>query len=81
MSVENLKLTIGTLASDEMGGRLSGTPEGRKAAQYGAETVDFFHTDIFTNTATLYTDGNHPNTAGYEKITQIWFAALQPYLK
>ncbi|MGC1375754.1 MAG: SGNH/GDSL hydrolase family protein [Anaerolineales bacterium] len=53
----------------------------RKAAQYGAETVDFFHTDIFTNPATLYTDGNHPNTAGYEKIAQIWFAALQPYLK
>lgn len=53
----------------------------RKAAQYGAETVDFYDTDIFTNPATLYDDGNHPNTAGYEKITQIWFAALEPYLK
>ncbi len=53
----------------------------RKAAQYGAQTVDFFTTDIFTNPATLYSDGNHPNTAGYEKITQIWFAALEPYLK
>ena len=53
----------------------------RKAAQYGAETVDFYNTDIFTNPATLYDDGNHPNTAGYEKITQIWFAALSPYLK
>lgn len=53
----------------------------KKAAQYGAVTVDFFHTDIFTNSATLYTDGNHPNIAGYEKITPIWFAALEGYLK
>ena len=53
----------------------------RKAAQYGAITVDFFSTNIFTNPATLYTDGNHPNSAGYEKITSIWFAALEGYLK
>lgn len=53
----------------------------RKAAQYGAVTVDFFSTDIFTNPATLYSDGNHPNVAGYEKITPIWFAALEGYLK
>jgi len=53
----------------------------KKATEYGAVTVDFFHTDIFTNPATLYSDGNHPNTAGYEKVTQIWFAALEPYLK
>ena len=53
----------------------------RKAAQYGAVTVDFFNTDIFTNPATLYSDGNHPNVAGYEKITPIWFAALEGYLK
>jgi lysophospholipase L1-like esterase len=53
----------------------------RKATQYGAQVVDFYNTDIFTNPATLYTDGNHPNTAGYEKITQIWFTALEPHLK
>ena len=53
----------------------------QKAAQYGAVTVDFYHTDIFTNPATLYSDGNHPNTAGYEKITQLWFAALEPEAK
>jgi lysophospholipase L1-like esterase len=53
----------------------------KKAAQYGAVTVDFFSTDIFTNPATLYSDGNHPNTAGYEKITPIWFAAMEGYLK
>jgi lysophospholipase L1-like esterase len=53
----------------------------QKAAQYGAVTVDFYQTDIFTNPATLYSDGNHPNTAGYEKITQLWFAALEPESK
>jgi lysophospholipase L1-like esterase len=52
-----------------------------KAAKYGAVPVDFFHTEIFTNPVTLYSDGNHPNTAGYEKITQTWFSALEPYLK
>jgi lysophospholipase L1-like esterase len=53
----------------------------KKAAEYGAITVDFFHTDIFTNPATLYSDGNHPNSAGYEKITEIWLTAIDPYLK
>lgn len=53
----------------------------KKAAEYGAVTVDFYKTDIFTNPATLSSDGNHPNTTGYEKITQIWFAALEPALK
>ena len=49
----------------------------RKAAQYHAVTVDFFHTTIFTDPVTLYGDGNHPNEAGYDKITQIWWKALQ----
>ena len=53
----------------------------QKAAAYGAVTVDFFDTNIFTNPVTLYSDGNHPNIAGYEKITQIWFSAMKPYLK
>ena len=51
-----------------------------KAAQYDAITVDLYHTDIFTNPATISSDGNHPNTAGYEKITQIWFSIIQPYI-
>jgi lysophospholipase L1-like esterase len=53
---------------------------GRKAAQYGAVTVDFYGTTIFTDAATLYGDGNHPNEAGYDKIAGIWFAALKPRL-
>ena len=52
-----------------------------KAAQYGALTVDFYSTDIFTNPATLYDDGNHPNAAGYDIIAQKWFDALSSILK
>jgi lysophospholipase L1-like esterase len=52
-----------------------------KAAQYGALTVDFYSTDIFTNPATLYDDGNHPNAAGYDIIAQKWFDALGLLLK
>jgi len=47
------------------------------AAQYGAATVDFFNTTIFTDPATLYGDGNHPNDAGYDRIAQIWWTALK----
>ncbi len=47
-----------------------------RAAQHGALVVDFFSTDIFTNPATLYDDGNHPNSAGYDVITQKWFDVL-----
>ena len=51
-----------------------------KAAQYGALTVDFHSTDIFTNPATLYEDGNHPNQAGYDVIAQKWFEVLSSIL-
>ncbi len=52
-----------------------------KAAQYGALTVDFYSTDIFTNPVTLYDDGNHPNQAGYDIIAQKWFDAISPILQ
>ncbi len=52
-----------------------------KAAQYGALTVDFYLTDIFTNPATLYNDGNHPNQAGYDIIAQKWSEAITPILQ
>lgn len=51
-----------------------------KAAEYGATTVDFFSTTIFTNPATLSDDGNHPNAAGYDAIAGVWFDAIGPRL-
>ncbi len=53
----------------------------KKADEYGALTVDFYSTDIFTNPATLYDDGNHPNQAGYDIIAQKWFEALSLILE
>ena len=53
----------------------------KKATQYGALTVDFYSTDIFTNPATLYDDGNHPNSAGYDIVAQKWFDVLNKILK
>jgi lysophospholipase L1-like esterase len=52
----------------------------QKANQYGALTVDFYNSDIFTNPATLYDDGNHPNSKGYDIITQKWLEVLIPLL-
>lgn len=52
-----------------------------KAVQYCALIVDFYSTDIFTNPATLYDDGNHPNQAGYDIIAQKWFDAISPILQ
>ena len=51
-----------------------------KAAQYGALTVDFYNTDIFTNPVTLYEDGNHPNQAGYDLIAQSWWESVRSIL-
>jgi len=53
----------------------------QKAQKYGVLTVDFYSTDIFINPATLYDDGNHPNQAGYDIITQKWFEALSLILE
>ena len=46
------------------------------AATNGAYVVDFFNTTIFENSATLDYDGNHPNSAGYDAIAQIWYQAI-----
>jgi lysophospholipase L1-like esterase len=48
----------------------------QQAQQYGAYTVDFYSTDIFTNPATLYDDGNHPNSNGYDLIANQWYQVL-----
>jgi lysophospholipase L1-like esterase len=47
-----------------------------KAEQYGALTVDFYSTDIFTNPAILSDDGNHPNRIGYDLLAQEWYEVL-----
>jgi len=52
----------------------------QKAAQYGALTVDFYDTTLFTDPATLYDDGNHPNQAGYDSIAQKWYETSLPLL-
>jgi len=51
-----------------------------RAAPRGAVVVDFFATTIFTNATTLADDGNHPNAAGYDLITGLWWAVLDPKL-
>ena len=51
-----------------------------KAKAYGAVTVDFFHTTLFTTPSLLADDGNHPNGTGYDRVAQIWFKAIQSVL-
>ncbi|MBE0669480.1 MAG: hypothetical protein IH588_02730 [Anaerolineales bacterium] len=53
----------------------------QKADEYGALTVDFYSTDIFTDQAALSDDGNHPNPTGYDLITQKWFEVLSLILE
>ena len=50
------------------------------AQRYGATIVDFYDTTVFTSSATLAEDGNHPNAAGYDRIADLWFAAIEPAL-
>ncbi|MCW1968375.1 MAG: GDSL-type esterase/lipase family protein, partial [Anaerolineae bacterium] len=52
----------------------------QSAAQHGAGIADFYRTTIFTSPATLADDGNHPNAAGYDQISALWFAAIQARL-
>lgn len=47
-----------------------------KAAEYGAVTVDFFNTTIFTDPATLADDGLHPNPGGYNIVAKLWYEAI-----
>jgi lysophospholipase L1-like esterase len=51
------------------------------AGRYGATIVDFYNSTIFTDAATLAGDGNHPNAAGYDRVAQIWFAAVRSHLE
>lgn len=51
-----------------------------KAAQHGAIVVDFYHTTIFTDPATIGEDGNHPNSAGYDAMAAMWMGVMREAL-
>jgi lysophospholipase L1-like esterase len=46
------------------------------AESLGATTVDFSNATLFTDPATLDSDGNHPNSKGYDSIADIWYRAI-----
>lgn len=46
----------------------------------GATVVDFASTTIFSDASTTSADGNHPNAAGYDAMTDVWWTALEPLL-
>ncbi len=46
------------------------------ADRYGATTVDFSAVTLFTDKATLDSDGNHPNGRGYDIIADIWYRSV-----
>jgi lysophospholipase L1-like esterase len=48
--------------------------------KYGALTVDFYGSEVFTGGETLSSDGFHPNGSGYEAIALLWYKALIPIL-
>jgi lysophospholipase L1-like esterase len=51
----------------------------QKAEQYNAVVVDL-NDPLFTDPEYLSQDGLHPNSRGYQKIADIWYQALLPYL-
>ncbi len=46
------------------------------AERIGASTVDFSSATLFTDPATLDSDGNHPNGKGYDMIADVWYQAI-----
>ena len=46
------------------------------AENLGATTVDFSNATLFTDPATLDSDGNHPNGNGYDTIADVWYRAI-----
>lgn len=52
-----------------------------EAARARCGLADFSTTTVLTDRATLADDGNHPNARGYDRITEVWWGALQASLK
>ncbi|MDP1548183.1 MAG: GDSL-type esterase/lipase family protein [Anaerolineales bacterium] len=75
-----LEITPGELARMSLQAQRYNNAIIERAALHGALPVDFYNTDIFTNADLLYYDGNHPNTAGYERIAEIWLDSLETLL-
>ena len=48
------------------------------ATAEGALVADFIDAPLFRNAATLAEDGNHPNAAGYDQLTDLWLGAMAP---
>jgi lysophospholipase L1-like esterase len=48
-----------------------------EAAEYGATTVDFYNTTIFTDPSTLSEDGIHANPSGHDQVAQKWLDAIR----
>ncbi len=46
------------------------------AERFEAATVDFSDAKLFTEPATLDSDGNHPNGKGYDTIADVWYRAV-----
>ena len=43
----------------------------------GACLVDTAGAGVFSSSSLLGEDGNHPNAAGYAKLSQLWLKALE----
>jgi lysophospholipase L1-like esterase len=48
------------------------------AADNGALVVDFLDAPLFRDPARLNEDGGHPNSRGYDEMTEVWRTGLQP---
>ncbi len=46
------------------------------ADRFGAKTVDFSSSKLFSDPSTLDSDGNHPNGKGYDIIAGVWYSSV-----
>jgi len=50
------------------------------AADNSVPVVDFLEAPLFRDPARLNEDGGHPNTRGYDEMTEIWERGMQPLI-